>query len=757
MTTLAAAAPAAAQRAMPLRLSLAAVGALFFLSGAAALVYQVAWQRILALHSGVGIYSIAMIVAAFMAGLGAGSHLGGVLSARVEPSPALRIFGMLELGIALFGALSCWLYYDWLYLEVAWLYAPAWRAGMLHFAGFLLPTGLMGMSLPFLVRATVSDVGRAGGTIGFLYGINTLGAAAGALVTPWLLIRLLGIRGAVLSAAGGNLLAGLGALLVARLASMERAAPVQSEGHEVAGTLERAASRPFGLWMALYALSGFCALSLEIVWFRIVDVAVKSMAYTFGTVLALFLFGLAAGSLAGAPLVARLRQPLRAFLALQCLLLACSGLAVVLIAWLPPQTPLYRWYFEYWRWYDGFKLGQTWDLSPLLLLYLVLPGFLYFVPTFLMGLSFPVLQHAVHDELRTTGRKVGFLQAANIAGCVAGSLVAGLVLLNGPGTSGTLRLLMAVGLGFAALGARHYGARGAFGLLGSVLAALVWLMPGQEQLWLRLHGRTSGLIDEDASGVAAVTLHPSSPEWHLSANGKGQSAIPFFEGHTLMGSVPVIVHPEPLDVAIIGLGTGGTAWSAACRPETRSVTVWELSSPQPRLLRRFLERDAYPPLEGLLRDPRVEVHAADGRNALEKSERLFDIIQADAIFPDRAYSGNLYSVEFYERCARKLKPGGVMVGWAPTPRIYATFHRVFPHVVGVPNHSLFLGSNQPIAIDVDAWLARLDSPEVSGYLGPRIVEEVRRRLIKFQPLVRGSRRAWSLNHDLFPRDEFLSP
>src|SRR6185295_6844919 len=189
-----------------------AVGAAFFVSGISALVYQIAWQRILALHSGVGIYSIAMIVGAFMAGLGAGSHLGGVLSARVSRAGALRTFAALELGIAAFGAASSWIYYDWLYLRAGWLYSPAWRAALLHLASFLVPTALMGMSLPFLVRAMVGDVARAGWTIGSLYGINMLGASVGAWLTPWVLIRHLGIRGAIGVAALGNVSAGLVAL-----------------------------------------------------------------------------------------------------------------------------------------------------------------------------------------------------------------------------------------------------------------------------------------------------------------------------------------------------------------------------------------------------------------------------------------------------------------------------------------------------------------------------------------------------------------
>src|SRR5687767_8304170 len=151
-----------------------AIGLSFFFSGAAALVYQVSWQRILALQSGVGIYSIAMIVGAFMAGLGAGSHLGGVFSGRVSPRRALRVFLGIEVGIAAFGAASCWLYYDFLYTRHAPLYGDPWRAALLHFGGLLLPTLLMGMSLPFLVRAVVVEAQGASRLVGYLYGVNVL-------------------------------------------------------------------------------------------------------------------------------------------------------------------------------------------------------------------------------------------------------------------------------------------------------------------------------------------------------------------------------------------------------------------------------------------------------------------------------------------------------------------------------------------------------------------------------------------------------
>jgi predicted membrane-bound spermidine synthase len=739
----------------PAQLRLA--GVLFFLSGAAALVYQVAWQRILALHSGVGMYSITMIVGAFMAGLGAGSHLGGALSARTQARAALRVFAALEIGIAAFGALSCFVYYDWLYLQWSGLYASPWRAGVLHFAALALPTGLMGMSLPFLVRGLVWDAAAAGRTVGYLYGVNLLGASGGALVTPWVLIRFAGIRGAVFAAALANLLAGVLAIALSRSVS---AGPADALDASEAGphAAHPRAHHAFPLWLALYALSGFCALSLEIVWFRVMDVAVKSMAFTFGTVLFIYLLGSGLGSLLGTRVLARLGNPLQAFLLAQCTLLAYSGAVLALLAVLPPDAPLYRWYFEYWRLYDGFKLGQDWDLEALLKLYFVLPLVVYGPPTLLMGLSFPVLQHAVHDDPRTSGRKVGFLQAANILGCVAGSLLVGLLSLTWLGTTGTVRALLAVGLFFAAIGLVVGPRRSAFAAAAGVLALLVWSFPGQERFWLPLHGRShAALVDEDATGVGAVTRIPWSPkEWNLSFNGKGQGSLPFFAGHVVMGAVPAIVHPAPRAIAIIGLGTGGTAWAAACRKTTERLRVFELSGSQPRLLRRMIEVDALPEVHYLFRDPRVELIVADGRNALEQDDTHYDVIEQDPIFPDRAYSGNLYSLEFFKRCARKLKPGGILCSWAPTPRIFAALARAFPHLVGTPNRVLVLASNEPIPIDVRAWTARLETPEIGDYLGERYGSEVDRRLRRLQPLALAAHKQIPHNDDLFPRDEFLS-
>jgi spermidine synthase len=733
--------------------------AVFFLSGASALVYQVSWQRILALHTGVGIQSVAIIVAAFMAGLGLGSHFGGRLSGRLSPRAALRVFALLELSIAVFGALSCLFYYDWLYLKAHWTFGSTWRMAVHHFAALALPTTLMGMSLPFLVHGMVRSAETAYRTIGLLYAVNVFGASVGALATPWVLIPTVGIRGAVLAAAAANLIAATGALVLAAGTRDAASLPASPPDTELAlPPLEMdpdaPAGRPFVLWVALYALSGGCALALEILWFRVIDVGVKATAYTFGTVLAVYLAGLAAGTLAGVRAVARVRRPLQVFLICQCVLLAYSAAALLLVSTVSTDTPIYNDYARYWARNRTFILGADSGLGETLRLYLLWPAFLFGLPTFLMGLSFTTLQRAVHDDVRTSGRKVGTLQAANIAGNVAGSLLVGLVALSALGTTGTMRVLTAIGLVFAGTGLLCYRRRWSFAVLALVLAGLVLAAPSQRRLWTRLHGLydAQSLVEEDATSVVSIRpwVQDKSELW---INGRRHSLFPYGGIHTSLGALPALLHDAPRTVAVVGLGSGDTPWAAGCRTETERVTVFEICSPIERLLRAYQihhKRDQN--LRAFLSDPRMDMQVADGRNALAQSGALYDIIEMDALHPESAYSGSLYSEEFYRLAASRLAPGGIMSAWAATPRVAATFRRVFPHVLTFEDDNILLGSSRPFRVDVEAWKQRVRDPSVRAYLGPRNAGHTLEVLDGWRAGAAAA--AVTPNLDLFPRDEF---
>jgi predicted membrane-bound spermidine synthase len=735
------------------------LGVAFFLSGAAALVYQVVWQRILTQHTGIGVLSVALIVAAFMAGLGLGSHLGGILSARVSRPRALGLFALIELAVGLFATVSCRLYSDGFGAFAEGLYRTTAGSAVAHFVAFLLPTTLMGMSLPFLVRATVREAASASRVIGALYGVNVLGASAGALLGPWVLIRFLGMEGAALVGAAANLVAG-----VVAVASGRRAAGQPEAGPPMAGVVAleptgRPGAGSLGLWTLLYAISGLVALSLEILWFRLVEVGVKSTAFTFGTVLCIYLLGLGTGSLVGGRRATRLTRPLEAFLDYQLLLLAASGVAVALLAWLPPDTPIYRWFFAYWRQEPFFQLGTDWNAASLARLYGLLPLLLFGLPTVLMGLSFGALQRAVQDDPATSGRKVGLLQAANIAGCTAGSLLTGLVFLQWLGTAGTLRVLVAAGgLVFLLARGRAAGVGPALWLRAAGIALVLLAIPSNEALWKRLHGitvsRPPSFIGEDPSAVSAI-FPGEGDRWRVTVNGLPHSWLPFEGIHTLLGAVPAVVHPAPEDIAVIGLGSGETAWAVGCRGETRRVRVLEIAASQPRLLQQVTVVAPYPALVELLSDRRVTLEVADGRQALARDERRYDVIEIDALFLTSAGSGNLYSVEFFELCARRLKPGGLLCSQKPARRVGLTFAEALPHVLDFGN--MVVGSNDPLPIDPATWEARLLRPEVARRFSVEALEGIRARLRDARPARRNPNARIGLNRDLFPRDEFGTP
>jgi hypothetical protein len=730
---------------MPARPSaplLAAAGA-FFASGAAALVYQVAWQRILALETGVGIYSIALIVAAFLAGLGVGSEVAGRLSARLSPRGALRAFAAVELAVGLFGLASSHVYYDWLYVHLGWLYASAGRAAVLHLVTLGVPTALMGMSLPFLVRAMVADGPTAPRTIGLLYGINLVGAAVGAVLTPWVLIRSFGIAGALNAAAAANIVAGLGALAV----------PVASRGAAAAEPpAEDAPTRePLLPWVLLYALSGFCALALEMVWFRVIDVTVKATAFTFGSVLAVYLAGSALGTFAGVATVRRITRPVVVFVSCQCAILAYAAATLLVVAALPAGRPPLSWIEALARAPRSYEEGARWDIASVLFLYGAVPAALYGIPTILMGYSFIVLQRAVQDDARTSGRKVGMLQAANIAGCVAGSLVVGLGTLTWWGSAGTVRMLALVGAALALVGAR-VASRPRLLVPALALVALAVAGPGNDRVWPRLHGLAAEgvMVDEDATGV--VALAPEGPGvWRLFVNGRSHSTLPFGGLHTTLGAAPAIVHPAPERVAVVGLGSGDTAWAAACRRETRTVRVFEICAPEHRLLRRLGGRGGTGRLAAFLDDPRLDLVLADGRNALERGDETYDLIEMDALPPSSPYSGTLYSVEFFAMCARRLRAGGLMCTWAPTIRVLSSFVEAFPYVLEMADGRVLVGSSAPIAADPAEWKRRLDRADVRAYLGSARADRVWAHMASAHPASRG---AGATNHDLDPRDEF---
>jgi spermidine synthase len=450
-------------------------------------------------------------------------------------------------------------------------------------------------------------------------------------------------------------------------------------------------------------------------------------------------------------------RPLRVFLLAQCAIVGWAAAWAVALGWLPADGAVVQAVSSLFAEQQSYDQGHAWTTAGILKAYLVLPLLLYGLPTVLMGLSFTVLQQAVHDDVETSGRKVGLLQAANIAGCVAGSLLVGLVALSFWGTTGTLRLLALAGAVFAVVGLHEYGRRTWFTPAIVLLVVLAAAMPPQERLWARLHGVLDRpvWVDEDATGVIGLSSLGGNG-WRMWVNGRPHSVLPFGGLHSVLGAAPAIVHPAPREVAVIGLGSGDTAWAAGCRgSDTAQVTVFEICAPERRLLVR-LAATSEPPvkLREFLADPRMAMRLADGRNALQRDRRRYDVIEMDALHPSSPYSGNLYSEEFLRLCAGRLKPEGLLSTWAPTPRVLATVQKVFPYVLGLSGGQVLVASQQPIELSPLVWQTRLTRPDVQAYLGALPLESLENALAASRIMRDRRWRRTDYNSDLMPRDEF---
>jgi spermidine synthase len=735
---------------------------LFFLSGFAALLYQVAWQRMLVFYTGSDTVSISLIVTAFMSGLGLGYLAGGHLADASAPGRNLIWFVTAELGILLFAAFSKSILYDWLFVSAPGLALGVSAHHALVFLVLLAPTFLMGVSLPLLARAfRLSAMGQQARYISSLYFVNTLGAGVGALLTGVVLVRAMGYGDAIWVGVALNAVCALGAIVLARRHGGDRSAASAQPA------LADSALKPspvLAAWSAHYLVSGFAALSLELIWFRVLETMIKSVALTFSILLAIYLISMALGTVVGGRMAARrdLAGRERLFLRAQLLLYGFVGLSFVgLLAAI--------WRVEAFGFLRAYLLSYEPDLSPRILLhtYAAVPLFLMFVPTFLMGLSFSVSQAVIQDRFEEVGRKVGWLQFVNIVGSALGAWCVTWVGFRLVGTAALLKGIVVIGVAYAAVAfVRHARERLLAGLAAAGLLALVAILPGNTDLWRKLsgvkeHDRFICLENESGLSIIKRFERDGAMVGVVFANGLGQSIMPYRKDliHVRLGALPVLLHPRPEQVAVIGLGSGGTLYGTATRPETRRLTCFEIMSNQAPAVRAYGEQVADSAILSLLADPRLRLVAGDGRYQLRAMDERYDVIEADALRPNSSYSGNIYSKEYFELLRERLLPGGYAVTWCPTPRVLRTFCQAFPHVAGVPG-LLLIGSDQPIMIDWEAVRSRLYAPFTRAHLqragidAEALLEGLEPRLVAIGT---DTVPASDINTDLFPRDEYEVP
>jgi spermidine synthase len=724
---------------------------IFFVSGFTALLYQVVWQRMLGLFSGSDVRSISVVVASYLVGLGLGSLLGGWLSDRLSPRRAVQIYGLCDLGIAAFALLSRFLFYDLLFQQWRSLASSSFLMLLIVFVSLLIPTTLMGLSLPLLSNAISQRADQAASHIGLLYGFNTLGSGLGALSSGWYLVGTWGYESTLHLGAALSGLAGCAALANAggytsmrwRISSSVRSSP---QPYPVRSLLE---------WCILVFCSGFVAIALEILWFRVLDIALQSIAYTYAHMLAFVLVSNALGSVLGVKLLQAVHHPRRVFLWIQGWVVAYSAIALWLTSWVWQSYPDLRSSSGY---IDPNHIDAT-----IWLTYGVLPTLLLVPPNLLLGFYVPLVQKAVQINDQQIGWRVGLIQVVNILGNTAGSLLTGLVLLDQFGTANSMRLLMGLGIGFLIM---LYPTLRKLSLSWGLVLALVSIsiiFPSNARLWAALHSvppQDYFILAEDSTGVAAIT--ESNRRGTLLASGQAQASFPYLHVHALLGTVPALLHPHPAQVMMIGLGSGGTPHTIGVNPLTQEVRVVELVGTELRVLQEYAKTKVGKPLQFLFQDSRYKFVAGDGRRDLTLADRQFDIIEADAIQPWRSRAGMLYSQEFFQEVRAHLAPGGMSVQWNVNPETVQTFRNVFPYVIQLDmSHQLsfLIGSDRPVDFDRERLLSKLDLPDVIRFLTQAGVDIAAIRMdVKTATLHMFSHaqdgQPLPVNTDLFPRSEY---
>ena len=703
-----AAPPAARASAIPQPALSGPVGVLllvFLLSGVSGLIYQVLWQRMLALVFGVSAYATATVLSAFMAGLALGGFAAGRAADRLA-NPLLW-YGAIEVAIGLSGLLTPAAFtalqdvYSALYgLFGGSTVAPIARFA-LAFGVLLVPTALMGASFPLIVKAALGQRDDGGRAIGLLYAVNTFGAVVGTLAAGFLLVGQLGIGASIGLSAALNVAAGLAAVLVARRSGGEPAGPI-----EPAARASPCPPRLATLLPWLMGVSGFCSLAYEVVWTRLLVLFLETTTYAFTVMLAAFLFGIALGSVLITPFLRRARNGPLALAALQALVAigSLASLHVVarmdlVLAMLAPTA-------------DG---GQPLAAMALLALVAMFP------PALFLGMSFP-LAVTLYTAARPgdgssdgLGRKLGSLYAANVFGAIFGSLAAAFALLPLLGTLNTMLLLAGLNWAVALLvlladtrtPRRPRALAGLATLV--VVGALAQLAPAAYSQVFR--GRFPGeRVVWSEEGIETTVTITRGRDRHLSMylnrhhQANDADWMVFF--HRMLGHLPMLLHPEPRQVLVVGLGGGATA-GATTRYEGAEVTVVELSRSVVRAAEWFRDVNY-----AVTEQPNVRTVVDDGRNHLLVSGRRYDVITADAIWPTHAGSTNLYSLEYYQLARRALNDGGVMLQWVnrdlPEPQhklLMRTFARAFPHVSLWFDGSLLAGSDRPIDPQLP-WLDR---------------------------------------------------
>lgn len=696
--------------------------AIFVLSGAAGLIYEIVWARQLVLVFGNTTQAVSAILTGFFGGMAIGSFLGGRLADRVR-SP-LRLYGYLELALVVV-VLATPITFELLH-EV---YRGGYGAlrdqpqllALLRFALALAALGpatvMMGITLPALTRYLSAGESHLSVAFGRLYAANTIGAILGTLASGFILIEVLGLTGALIVGVSCSAVAGVIALVLARRRGDEGPTPARPPERTEAG---RPAARPT-LALAIAFVSGLTSLGYQVLWTRLLAAGTGGSTYVFTMILTQFLIGIAIGALVFGIISRRLRSPIG--------LLAGSQIAVALLAiWglvfvISRPTGV-----------DPFNaLGTLRALSGAVI-FVVLPA------TIVMGLAFPASSALLEDRDGRVATATGQLLAANTFGAISGTFLIPFFVIPAIGSPMAVVLLAvinaATGIVLAVTRLRQPAARSLIGGAGFATAFILVAavaIPGAivdptEARIRTLGGTVQRAVEDEIASVRAGRLLRGEQLWVA-----GTSMTLLTVDAKLMPVLPLMLRPESESALVVAFGMGSSFRTALI--VGLEVEAVELVPSVPTMFDVF-----YADADEVLANPRGRVIVADGRNHVELTDRHYDIIITDPPPPIESSGVSVIaSHDYYAQGLDRLNPGGVMMQWVPYGQTLdefkahvRTFRDVYAHVIiafGPGGYGLFmLGSDEPIGFDEVAMRSVLQRPGVladisSAFDSPETTED----------------------------------
>lgn len=689
---------------------------IFFFSGLSSLMYQVVWQRVLTLHYGVGAVTMTLIVSIYMFGLGLGALLGGYFAERVQRK--ILLYFLIELLIGIFGLISL------PFLQFLGEQTAGSSYTLVAFYVFLflsVPTLLMGATLPLLTKIFNAFVQNFLNSISFLYFINTLGAAFGALVTSYVVISFFGLDTGIYVAVAINFIL---AVLIYSVNRKEGSVSSHRESQKRPEELVPSKFHP-GFAYAIAFVTGFLAIGYEIVWFRVVGVLVKASPYVFSSVLAVYLLGVALGSFLMNRLVSRKNVNRRTlFFGVQF----CLGAFVLCVFlgyyYLTLHTPLARLTevsFE--------KLVHPLPRVPSLVslqdflsdLYHILDiffwsGLFVLVPTIFMGASFPLISSLALNRPDREGATIGRVYFFNVSGNVAGGFFTGFFLLPLFSSEIVVTAFICIGLAFGFLSWQsphrwlrpnyRYGAA-----LVLILLAL-FLMPGPGRLYECIHKNPgqdyTTYLEEDVDGI--VITYKKGENLINYINGIKHGWRPLYSYHFQTGEA-IFYSKKVEKVLVIGYGNGTISEIALKMPQLKKLTVVEINH---ALIKNLKKIQFY---QEMFADERFHLVIDDGRRFLLQNKEKFDLILIDPLRARTAFSNNLYSDYFFSLLAEHMTDDAVLKVWMDEFKVMPkTIASVFPHV---RQYSFFcLASKSPFQINPEmreSLLSRYSPAEKAGW------------------------------------------